>query len=126
MSNEFLTVDETAKLLRLPSKYSVYPLAKSGELPSFKLGNRLLFIKEQLMEHLKNKALENYKQPKLSALTNYKRRNKWAKLKTLFPSKQCSVAIHIKFTWTIKTKSTRSNDLLEYLYNNSYYKIIQV
>lgn len=76
MRNEILTVDETAELLRLPSKYSVYPLVKSGELPSFKLGNRLLFIKEQLMEHLKNKATENYKQPKLSALANYKRRNK--------------------------------------------------
>lgn len=70
----FLTVKEVADLLRLKSKYSVYPLAKGGEIPAVKLNNTWIFNKEQIIEHLKSKANENYKRPHLSALMNYGRK----------------------------------------------------
>ncbi|RQN00092.1 helix-turn-helix domain-containing protein [Staphylococcus warneri] len=49
----FLTVKETAKLLRISERYT-YQLIKKNEIPHIKLGSKILIDKDSLMEYLHN------------------------------------------------------------------------
>lgn len=46
-----MTVRDVAKLLKL-SKITIYKLAKTGQIPSFRVGSSLRFRKEKILEIL--------------------------------------------------------------------------
>ncbi len=46
-----MTVNEVAELLKL-SKITIYKLAKSGQIPSFRVGSSLRFRREKILEIL--------------------------------------------------------------------------
>lgn len=50
--NEVLTVDEVARLLRMPSS-TIYSLAQEARIPSFKVGRRWRFRKSVLEQWVK-------------------------------------------------------------------------
>lgn len=49
----FLTVKETAELLRISERYT-YQLIRNNELPHIKLGSKILIDKDSLMKFLHN------------------------------------------------------------------------
>lgn len=55
MEKEFLTLKEISELLRM-SQTQIVRMAKSGKIPSYKIGARRLFKREEI-----DKWLENYK-----------------------------------------------------------------
>ncbi len=46
-----MTVNEVAELLKL-SKITIYKLAKSGQIPSFRIGSSLRFQREKILQIL--------------------------------------------------------------------------
>lgn len=55
---EVMTVNEVAEKLRL-SVSMVYKMAKQGELPSFKVGSRVLFSAEKIDALINGKEVNN-------------------------------------------------------------------
>ncbi|WP_016911427.1 helix-turn-helix domain-containing protein [Mammaliicoccus vitulinus] len=49
----FLTVKETATLLRISDRYA-YQLVRENKLPHVRLGKKILIDKTSLVEHLQN------------------------------------------------------------------------
>ncbi|MDT0670656.1 helix-turn-helix domain-containing protein [Staphylococcus chromogenes] len=47
----FLTIKETAELLRC-TEHNIYKLARNNEIPSVKVGGKVLIPKEQLLNQL--------------------------------------------------------------------------
>ncbi|MCP3933678.1 MAG: helix-turn-helix domain-containing protein [Bacteroidetes bacterium] len=56
---EILTISEVAKMLRV-HRSTVSRFAKSGELPSYVLGNRRLFKKSDVILFFEKKIASNY------------------------------------------------------------------
>lgn len=53
--DEVLTTEETAELIKLSSQ-TLLSLARAGELPAINLGNRWLFVKDQIMDYMRDRA----------------------------------------------------------------------
>lgn len=53
-TEEFLTVEETCKLIKI-SKPTLYERMKDGSIPFIRLGSRLLFVKEDVLNAIKKK-----------------------------------------------------------------------
>jgi len=49
--NMFLTIKETAELLRF-SEHRTYTLARNNEIPSVKVGGKILIPKDKLLDQL--------------------------------------------------------------------------
>ena len=54
ISSALLTVKQVSKYLQL-DEYTIYRMAKKGEIPAFKIGKRWRFAEEDLKEWLKTK-----------------------------------------------------------------------
>jgi len=56
MSNfEFLTVKNAAKILNVSSSF-LYKLAQEGKLPHLRMGKKIIFDKQELIEYFKRKS----------------------------------------------------------------------
>ena len=55
---EFITVDEACKLLRM-SKPTLYKSMREGLIKSNKIGNRVLFHRDELINTIKNRVTQN-------------------------------------------------------------------
>jgi excisionase family DNA binding protein len=49
---EMMTIEETAKLLRI-TRQTLYDWTKKKEIPSYKLGRRVLYKREEIDEYLR-------------------------------------------------------------------------
>jgi len=61
---KLLKVDDVAEITRL-SSVTIYKWAEEGKIPSFRLGNRVRFDYEEIMQWIKEKKRERTKQPAL-------------------------------------------------------------
>jgi excisionase family DNA binding protein len=60
MENEFLTLPETAKFLKL-SIHTIYKMAEQKRIPAFKAGACWRFSKKELIEWMRENALKKPK-----------------------------------------------------------------
>jgi len=67
MMQDVLTTEEAAEMIKL-SKNTILAMARKGELPAIELGNRWLFVKEQVMAYLCERAkAEQIKRQEMTA-----------------------------------------------------------